>query len=236
MSELPMPTPTVPLRPFPSFKLISLDIYGTLIDWETGILTALKPLLTQIPSSSQYAHFKDTNIDTDASARSDLASLFNTLEAKTQKSHPGMRYADLLPLVYLDLASEFSIPSSQNLKDSSVEFGQSIGSWPAFPDTVDAMVRLQKYYRLVPLSNVDRDSFSKSRSGPLQGKIDFWRVFTAEDVGNYKPDLRNFRYLIENVDGEDRGEGGGGVEMRDILHVAQSLFHDHRPAREMGMR
>ncbi len=109
------------------------------------------------------------------------------------------------------------------------EFGRSIGSWPAFPDTVSAMQTLSKHYKLVVLSNVDQDSFSRTLSGPLSG-VAFDAIYTAQDIGSYKPDLRNFEYLIEHV----RKDFGVGKD--EIWMVAQSLVHDHRQVKKMGMR
>lgn len=78
------------------------------------------------------------------------------------------------------------------------------------------------------LSNVDHESFAGSNSGPLQG-VKFDLVLTAQDVGSYKPDLRNFAYMIEEVNKTF------GVPKEQIIQTAQSQFHDHHPAKEMGL-
>ena len=96
------------------------------------------------------------------------------------------------------------------------------------------MKRLSKYYKLVPLSNVDKASFAKTCKGPLNG-VPFWRVYVAEEIGSYKPDLRNFEYLVEHAKSDSQSEGEEGVEKEEICMVAQSLFHDHRPAKKMGL-
>ncbi len=93
----------------------------------------------------------------------------------------------------------------------------------AFPDTVPALQTLKKYYKLVILSNIDNESIARTVSGPLKG-VDFDAVYTAENIGSYKPDLKNFRYLVENVKEL-------GVEKGEILHTAQSLTHDCVPAK-----
>ena len=100
-----------------------------------------------------------------------------------------------------------------------------MGTWPAFPDSHDALTRLGKRYRLVILSNVDHESFSKSRA---LLDVDFDAIYTAEDIGSYKPDLRNFSHLIA-------AETAAGYSPDEILHVGQSLFHDHLPASEAGL-
>lgn len=224
-SSLPMPEPTVPRRPLSSFKVISYDIYGTLIDWETGIITRLQPLTARIPSDSSNSIYRDSE---SGEGRIKLAGKFNEVEAELQTANPSQLYAQVLENAYLRLTKDFGIDVTNDIKDEAKTFGQSIGSWPAFPDTVDACKRLSKYYKLIPLSNVDRQSFSGTASGPLKG-VDFFRVYTAQDIGSYKPDLRNFEYLLKHVK-ED-----AGADKEDILHVAQSIFHDHVPAKKMGM-
>ncbi|KIX98146.1 uncharacterized protein Z520_06226 [Fonsecaea multimorphosa CBS 102226] len=225
----PMPEPTVPKRPLSSYKLISYDIYGTLVDWETAIVQQLQPLVARIPSSSPLAHEYLDSTTPNAGGRIKLAAKFNDVEHALQSKNPSQQYDELLRDAYLRVAGDFGIDVSEEVKEEAEKFGQSIGSWPAFPDTVDACQRLVKQgFKLVPLSNVDRASFSRTCAGPLKG-ADFFRVYTAQDIGSYKPDLRNFEYLIKHAK-ED-----AGVEKEEILHVAQSIFHDHIPAKKMGM-
>lgn len=230
-----MPEPTVPRRPFPSFKVLSFDIYGTLIDWETGIIRGLSPTLTaQIPDGTaaaatyRHAHEQDD-------ARIKLAEAYHEVEAAVQAEAPQLLYAELLAQVYLRLAARWGVTTTERLRAEAEAFGRGCGSWGAFADTVEAMKRLGKHFKLVPLSNVDRESFSRTCSGPLEG-VPFWRVYTAQDIGSYKPDPRNFEYLLKHLDEDDRAEGGEGIGKVEVLHVAQSLFHDHRPTKTMGMR
>jgi 2-haloalkanoic acid dehalogenase type II len=227
-TTLPMPTPTVPRKPLLSFKLLSFDIYGTLVDWETSITTAFQPLLSRLPSSSPHSHLK-----TDRLA---LAALYNHHEHTLQAEQPTLRYNKVLRQIYLRLAKELDISYQDlsQLDSEATRFGQSVGEWAAFPDTVDACKRLSKFYKLVPLSNVDRDSFAKTLNGALHG-IPFWRSYLAEDIGSYKPDLRNFEYLLSHVKQDSESEGGEPIEKDDILHTAQSIMHDHIPAKKMGM-
>lgn len=86
-----------------------------------------------------------------------------------------------------------------------------------------------KRYKLIPLSNVDLASFQQTLSGPLKG-CHFDKVYTAEDIGSYKPDLKNFHYLLEHV------KSDFGIEKAELCHVAQSLFHDHGPAKQVGLQ
>ena len=105
-------------------------------------------------------------------------------------------------------------------------FGSSVGEWPPFPDSAAALAYLKQFYKLVILSNVDRASFAPSQK---RLRVAFDMVYTAEDIGSYKPDLKNFRTMID-------GRRSSGHPMRDILHTAQSLFHDHEPANAVGLR
>lgn len=100
--------------------------------------------------------------------------------------------------------------------------------WLAFPDTVDALRRLGRHYKLVVLSNVDRGSFEATDAGPLEG-VRFDGIIAAQEVGSYEPDRWDFGYMLETV-----GKGWG-VEKGEVLQTAQSQFHDHHLAREMGI-
>jgi 2-haloalkanoic acid dehalogenase type II len=189
------------------FSVLSFDCYGTLIDWETGLFTALQPLLAR----------------SQAGLRRDAAlAIFARHEARQQAATPGMRYSDLLAEVHAHLARDWG-EAPDAMEDS--RFGASIADWPAFPDTADALRRLQRRYKLVILSNVDRDRFRTSN--PRLG-VDFHAIYTAQDIGSYKPDPRNFAYLIERLAEQ-------GIAREQILHVAQSLFHDHAPANAAGL-
>lgn len=223
-----MPTPTVPKKSFTAFKSLSFDIYGTLIDWESSIVLLGKPLI-EATSSTEY---KDAS--TDQTARKNLIVRFNHHEHALMTENPEMVYSELLQRTYLALAKDLGVNITDDIETEARRFGDSCGSWLAFPDTIDAMQRLAKYYHLVPLSNVDRESFEKTCNGPLKG-VNFWRKYLAQDIGSYKPDLRNFEYLLRKLDEDERSEGGEGISKEEDLMVAQSLFHDHVPSKKMGM-
>lgn len=244
-------------RPLTSFRLLSFDIYGTLIDWETGILTALQPIRDRLPGDHPFR--------TDSIA---FGSYVNEHQVAIQSKNPQLLYSLALKQTYESVARGLSAlpcptstPKAENthahvqgnesdslLDEESSAFGASIGQWPAFPDTIAAMRKLKKKgFLLVPVSNVDRVSFEHTLNGALQGlyhgdgdssvtapasrKASFFdAVYTAQDIGSYKPDLENFRYLISRVETEF------GVKKDDILHVAQSLFHDHEPAKKIGLQ
>jgi 2-haloalkanoic acid dehalogenase type II len=105
-------------------------------------------------------------------------------------------------------------------------FGLSVPHWPAFPDSADALRILKKHFKLVILSNVNREGFAASNR---KLGVEFDAIYTAEDVGSYKPDPANFTYLLEHL------KSDLGVTPGQILHTAQSLFHDHVPAAEFGL-
>ncbi|MDX1488289.1 MAG: haloacid dehalogenase type II, partial [Acidiferrobacterales bacterium] len=196
-----------------AFKVLTFDCYGTLIDWESGILDALTPL-------AKRAGLSDMTPD---ALTEKVLEEFAAHEAAQQKETPSMRYADLLAVVYKKLATHWGITISDA---EAVKFGKSIRTWLPFPDTVDALTYLNRHYKkLVILSNVDRDSFAASNK---LLKVRFGEIYTAEDIGSYKPDLRNFEYLLRQLEAQ-------GFLKSDILHVAQSKFHDHMPATEIGL-
>ena len=189
------------------FRVLSFDCYGTLIDWESGILTALGPLL----------RWASVTLDNEA-----ILAAFAATESTIQAEFPAMRYAAVLEAVHARLASGWNVPDDPA---DNARFGASIGDWPAFPDTVAALRLLQNRYRLVILSNIDRASFSATNQ---RLGVTFDAIYTAEDIGSYKPDIRNFEYLIDRL-------AADGVQKGEILHVAQSLFHDHAPANAIGL-
>lgn len=189
------------------FKVLSFDCYGTLIDWETGIWTALQPLL-------QQAHGTIT--------REQALAAYGDIEPAIEHEHPGLLYREILALVHKSMATRWNLPTSAELDTA---FGGSIGNWPAFPDTRDALIWLKQHFKLVILSNVDRRSFSETN--PKLG-VTFDAICTAEDIGSYKPDQRNFGYLLTTIEGL-------GHNRADLLHVAQSLYHDIKPAARLGI-
>lgn len=189
------------------FTVLTFDCYGTLIDWETGITTALRP----------WVQSHNLVLETGA-----ILEAFAQHEADQQAETPTMRYADLLAVVYKRLARHWDIPATDA---DATAFGQSIRMWPAFTDTVSALHYLAQHYTLVILSNVDRMSFAASNRIL---EVAFDAIYTAEDIGSYKPDPRNFAYMLDQL-------AARGVDKTHILHTAQSLFHDHVPATAAGL-
>ena len=191
------------------YSTLTFDCYGTLIDWETGIWDALQPLI-------QRAGRDDVVRQRGLEA---FARFENAREAET----PDLPYPELLRRVHADMAAHWEMTTSTELDH---EFARSIAHWPAFADTADALRRLGKRYKLVILSNVDRAGFAAS-AGKLG--VAFDAVYTAQDIGSYKPAAANFDYLLAHLkDDLDTGHEA-------ILHTAQSLFHDHAPANAFGL-
>ena len=189
------------------FKALTFDCYGTLIDWESGMIEALKPL------AGKLGRTLSRNAILEAHARHESAQQLQT---------PAKLYRDLLAIVYRRLAEEWGIAASWS---ECVAYGRSVGSWPAFTDSPGALQYLKRHYKLVILSNTDNESFAGSNER-LQVRFD--AVYTAEDIGSYKPSDRNFEYLLKNLEGL-------GIRKHEILHVAESMFHDHAPANKHGL-
>lgn len=189
------------------FKALTFDCYGTLIDWEAGILAELKPW-----AAKHGLKFTDDQI----------LEAFAEVESATEHDNPGMIYRDILAEVHRKLAKRWSLKADEA---AARDFGQSVPRWPAFPDSAEALAYLKQHFMLVILSNVHNDGIAASAA--KMGNP-FHHVFTAEMIGSYKPSRRNFEYLIDRMKGL-------GVPKDKILHTAQSLFHDHKPAQEIGL-
>jgi len=189
------------------FTILTFDCYGTLIDWESGIWDALQPLLG--PSSPV--------------TRTVGLELFAKHETALERDEPTLAYFKLLTKAHARIAAELGLATSE---EKDVQFGESVPHWPAFADTADALRRLARHYKLAILSNVDVDGFEASNR---KLGIDFDAVYTAEDVGSYKPNPANFTYMVDRLQ-KDHSIGAG-----QILHTAQSVHHDLVPAASAGL-
>ena len=121
---------------------------------------------------------------------------FNDIEVSLYASKPSLKFSTLLSESYLKLAETFSLPQPPQAEADVL--GALVGQWPALPDTVAALNRLKRHYRLIILSNVDKESFSHVLCGSL-ANVDFDAVCVAEQIGSYKPSLKNFQYLLGHV-------------------------------------
>ena len=190
------------------YRVLTFDCYGTLIDWEGGIWDALQPLIMR----------GGADVTRDAAL---LA--FAKFETVHERDHPDLRYPDLLARVHRSIAESLGIETSDAL---DVAFGASVPLWPTFADTADALRALKRHYKLVILSNVHRDGFAASNR---KLGVEFDAIYTAEDIGSYKPADANFEYMLAHL------KSDLGLDKSDILHTAQSLHHDHTPARRFGL-
>jgi 2-haloacid dehalogenase len=190
-----------------TYEALSFDCYGTLIDWETGIAAVLAP----------WAREQSLDVSDE-----ELLLAYADSEAAAEREAPSSLYPDVLAMAFRRTGETLGAPVSD---EWAWRLGDSVGDWPAFPDSADALARLARHYKLIILSNVHRAGFAASHQR-LGG--DFAAVITAEDVGAYKPAENHFRAL-------DATLGHLGVDRGALLHVAQSLFHDHVPAKREGL-
>ena len=205
-----MPPKPRPDRPrLADFTALCFDCYGTLIDWEGGIWDALQPLIA-------------ANGRTDIRRAQALAA-FAELESACQAAAPGAAYPDILARVHDGIAERFRLAAPGGM---AAAFGASVPHWPAFADSADALRALKKRFRLVILSNVHAEGFQAScrKLGVV-----FDAVYTAGEIGSYKPDPRNFNHMLARLHADH------GIARGDILLTAQSPFHDHVPARQAGL-
>jgi 2-haloacid dehalogenase len=188
---------------FSRFDALTFDCYGTLIDWEAGLLGAFRPILD--------AHGIDAG-DEDVLAR------YGRHEAAAEAG-PYLRYRDVLATGLGGVAAELGFePTAAEVE----AFSGSVADWPAFPDSAAALARLKERFKLGVITNCDDDLFAASNE---RLGVEFDWVVTAQQVGSYKPDERNFYVAFERL----------GLPRERILHVAQSLFHDHVTAQRLRM-
>ncbi|HZD31479.1 MAG TPA: HAD-IA family hydrolase [Candidatus Angelobacter sp.] len=185
------------------FEYLSFDCYGTLIDWEAGILGYLGPLLR-----GRGVRATDETI----------LNLYSEFEPRQQQP-AYRRYREVLAAVVRDFGVQFDCAITDG---EAAGLAESIREWRPFPDTVAALHSLRTHYKLAMLSNIDDDLFALT--APKLG-VELDLVVTAQQVGSYKPSRRNFEELMRRLP----------VGKARLLHVAESLYHDVVPARELGI-
>ncbi|KAI0341510.1 HAD-like protein [Trametopsis cervina] len=240
------------------FKALVFDCYGTLVDWEEGIYQGLQPMLRRVKpslSSKKEALVAFNAVEVDLQAkyptmlyRDILAHTHAELAARLQGKptrpddghsvavtelapHAGGQTSSSMTTAGSSSAANQVAPSS-GLKEEDITFANSIAGWQPFPDTIPALVTLSKYYKLAILSNVDNDSFAFTRAlleSSAEYPFKFDAVYTAQDIGSYKPDVANFKYALKNLHEEF------GIEKHEVLVTAGSLAHDHVPANQLGL-
>jgi len=189
------------------FDTLTFDCYGTLIDWESGIVAALRT----------WASARGIN-----AGDADLLAAFSQSESIQQAATPSALYPEILAAVLRDIGAQVGAAPSPA---EQIAFGRSVQEWPAFPDSAEALAYLKRYYKLVIVSNIDRESFRHSNA---KLGVDFDLIVTAQDVGSYKPAPGHFTRALALL-----AEMGVGKDK--VLHTAQSLFHDHVTAKAFGL-
>jgi 2-haloacid dehalogenase len=192
----------MPLDP-DQYDALSFDCYGTLVDWATGISAALQPILRE----------HDVGIDDD-----ELFRLYGRFE-KDVEAGEYVKYREVLRRVTRRFGDHFGFTSTNAEVD---RFADSVGDWPLFDDTNEALRRLSEHFRLAVVSNVDDDLF---RDTARHFDVTFDDVITGEQVQTYKPDLAPFETAFTRL----------GVPPNRLLHVAQSVYHDVNPAGRLGL-
>jgi 2-haloacid dehalogenase len=162
---------------FSGFTTISVDCYGTLIDWESGILPVLRTLLGNHGQSLPDAA---------------LLELYGEFEAEAE-SGPYQSYRDVLQAVVRAFANRLHFEASSAEIRS---LGESVRAWPPFPDMVRALHELQKRYKLAVISNIDDDLFAETRK---HLGVEFDGVITAERARSYKPSINNFQIALRTL-------------------------------------
>ena len=184
------------------FDLLTFDCYGTLVDWEAGIIVAVNQVCAVHNASP-----------TDAAILTAFGAAEHVVQAERYRT-----YREVLALT-LDRMGQ-----ALGFRPTSAEceaFAASVGHWPPFPDTVDALGRLAARYRLGIVSNVDDALFAKTAR---LLNTDFDWIVTAQQVGSYKPAPAHFEEMAMR----------SGIPVDRTLHIAQSLFHDIAPASALG--
>jgi putative hydrolase of the HAD superfamily len=187
-------------------KILTFDVVGTLIDFETGLLNYFRPALAKAGATADDAA---------------ILARFGQAEDEQHNRAPGLNFTKMLPDIYRSMAQAFRLPTSKADVDG---LRLSMEHWPAFPDSVDALKRLRKHFRLVAMTNADNWAlahFRRTLDEPFDDTV------TAEDVETCKPDPQVFAYA--------RGKNSGlGFRLNDYLHVAQSQYHDIGVAKRLG--
>ncbi len=193
---------------FSRFTTISFDCYGTLIDWESGILPVLRTLLANHGLEKHGQSLPDAA----------LLELYGEFEAEAEGG-PYQSYRGVLQSVMRAFAIRLHFEASSSEIRSLHE---SVPAWPPFPDTVAVLRELQSRYKLVVISNIDDDLFAETRK---LLDVEFDGVITAEQARSYKPSLNNFQMALRTL----------AISPDRLLHAGQSVYHDVMPARSLGI-
>ncbi len=189
------------------FRAITFDCYGTLIDWDAGAGAVL----------GRWAARAGIAADLDR-----LMGEFADAQCRHEAMRPFKPYRAVLFDAFMDVARAHGAATAE---EDARAFAGSVGDWPEFPDTVAALRRLKAHHLLGVMSNVDDASFERTHRR-LGGLIDV--IVTADMVESYKPAPPHFERMIERL-------AARGIARHEILHMAQSKFHDIDPAGRIGL-
>lgn len=196
----------------------------------------LQPLAAHLPPDDprRATPFPYPQVPPDAELplKHPLMALADTLEKRYVQADNFIIFEEILRRTYLDVARELKTPWPQDELDAkAVAYSTSFGDFPAFPDSVAALRSLGTHgagLKLIALSNVSNVGIHKVMNGPLKG-IDFDVLYTAEQIGAYKPSAKNFDFLLDGISKEC------GVSKEDLVHVAHGIKSDQVPAEEKGI-
>jgi 2-haloacid dehalogenase len=192
---------------FTRFEVLTFDCYGTLIDWESGILAALHRILE--------THEKKIDDAT-------LLKLYGEFEQRSEQSSEHGKfqpYRKVLESVVRQFGDQLGFkPTAEEVHS----LPDSLSTWKPWPDTVAALRQLKSRYRLAILSNVDDDLFATTRP---KLEVEFDEVITAEQARAYKPSLKLFELALSRIH----------APAHRVLHIGQSIYHDVIPAQALGL-
>ena len=185
-------------------SFLTFDCFGTLVDWESGILSTIKPYLIA------HGHTPTDN---------EILALYAEEESSAQTG-AYIPYRQVLRQVMRGFGFHYQFSHTQ---DEIESLEKSLPTWPLFPDTQEVLGRLKEKHKLVIISNIDDDLFelTKKKIG-----VEFDHIITAQQVGAYKPSIKCFRHALGELK----------AEPKDVLHIAQSLYHDILPAKSLGIK
>lgn len=192
---------------FGRYEVVSFDCYGTLIDWESGIISGLRPVLS--------SHGVDATDD-------DILDLHAQTEHRLQSTSMMSnytKYRDVLREEVREAGKRWGFEPQPSEVDVLAD---SLRDWRPFPDTVEALWTMKQRYKLAIISNVDDGLFALTA---CHLEVEFDWIITAEQAGTYKPSTNIFELTLERI----------GVAPEKLLHAAESLFHDHVPAKKLGL-
>ena len=208
----PAPNPVSEPRTMPRLtdcRVLTFDCYGTLIDWEGGIWDALQPLIMRGGGS---AVTRDAGL---------LA--FAKWEAHHEHESPELRYPDLLARVHHSIAESVGLETSDALGRGVRRVGGALAGVPGHRG------RAARPQATLPAGHPVQRASRRFRRLEPEARVEFDAIYTAEDIGSYKPADANFEYMLAHL------KSDFGLERTDVLHTAQSLRHDHAPANRFGL-